>query len=97
DLIAAAKISLGNAANTPNRLAVVSLRQIRQYLGRHREPLADAISKQQSTPRAEVAAGFDKILMAIELFDRLELINDSTRPGEMKLTLRISLIQPLVK
>ncbi len=98
DRILSARISANaKPADGPNRLAVLSLRNLRDYLTKHREPLADAISKQQSTPRAELSGQFDKILMAIELFDRVELINDTKRPGDMKLTLRLSMTQPIIK
>jgi hypothetical protein len=97
DRILAAKVSANAKPGPgPNRLAVMSLRHLREYLSNHREALADAISKQQPAQRAEVLGQFDKILMAIELFDRVELVNNSKRPGEMKLTLRLSMMQPVV-
>ena len=83
--------------NASVRLAIVSFHHLRAYLSTRRNALADLLAARQSTPGGEVLAQIDKILTAIELFDRVELFNTSQRPGELKLTLKVAFTQPLKK
>ncbi len=96
DRILNADLSPARTSGGPNRLLIVSFRQIRKYLKSRRDGIADAVASNQSTSRNDALAQIDKFLMAIELFDRAELLNTSMKPGEMRLTLKVQMIEPFV-
>ena len=96
DRILNADLSAMKSPEGANRLAILSFRHLRDYLTTRRDGIADAVASHQSIPRKEALAQINKILAAIELFDRVELINTSKKPGELKLTLKIQMIEPLV-
>lgn len=96
DRILNADVAGPNSHDGPNRLAIISFRRLRDYLKVRRGDIAGALAKHQSIPRNDALAQIDKILSAIELLDRVELLNASKRPGEMKLTLQIQTMEPLV-
>lgn len=83
---------MSEGANPP--LARCSVRQVREYLTRYRELIANAATTGQQKPPADVADGLGKLAGVLEAFDRADLRYE-TSDGRVALTLRIELAKPL--
>jgi hypothetical protein len=79
----------------PNRLVSVSTRNWRQYLTSRRTDLMATLAAMTAAKPDEVAGQIDRLLMLFELFDRLDLVNESNQPGQMRLSLKLQTVQPL--
>jgi hypothetical protein len=78
--------------NEPNRLITISLRGLSDYVRPRRDELLKHLGAKDDS-----AKQLDHLLMFAELFERLELVNEPARPGQMKLTLKLQPILPLKK
>jgi hypothetical protein len=74
----------------------LSFKAWRAYLRDYRQPLAEAIAKQNQMDPADAAQGLDKLLSGLQFIDRLE-ITQRPSAGQVILTLRVQTAQPLKK
>jgi hypothetical protein len=73
----------------------LSLKDLRRFVKERREPLADFVAAKNQLSREEVGKALDKLLIGLDLLDRLELTQRSTGAGQLTLTLRIHTVEPL--
>jgi hypothetical protein len=80
------------AADEPNRLMIVSLGELARFIVPRRAELLNILGNKDDS-----AKQIDQLLTLAELFERLELVNEPVRPGQMKLTLKLQPVQSLKK
>jgi hypothetical protein len=85
------------AALQPNRIATISLSGWFRYLSTRRGELVSYLPTLTGGKSDEISGQLDQLQMLLELFDRLELVNESARPGQLKLSLKLHPLQPLRK
>jgi hypothetical protein len=81
----------GQAAEIP--LLRMSLRQWDAYLQQSQGPLAKVLAAKNQAPEAEVNQQIDKLRVLLELLDKLEIVNQSQKPGQLVLTARLTFRQ----
>jgi hypothetical protein len=81
----------------PNRFLTFSFRQWHSYLTSRRAALISFLPTVTELKADEVASGIDELTLLFELFDRLELVEESQQPGLLKLSLKLYPLQPLKK
>ncbi len=74
----------------------LSFKAWRAYLKDHRQPLAEAIARQHQMDTADAVQALDRLQSGLQLLDRLE-INQRPSAGQVILTLRVQMSQPLKK
>jgi hypothetical protein len=78
-------------------LVRISFRQLDQYLEQRHGELAKLLEARNQVPAAEGDRQLQKLKMSLELLDSLELVNQSQKPGQLVLCLRIAFREPWKK
>jgi hypothetical protein len=86
----------GDKAGGDVPLLRMSLKELRQYLTKHREPLIAAAAEANKVTPEEARRGLDGLLAVGQLFDRLELSHRASA-GQVTLTLRVQPARSLKK
>ena len=82
------------AAEVP--LLRMSLSTLRDYLKQRREPLVAHSAEKNQISREEAARRLDGLQLGLQFIDRIDLVQRPT-PGQVTLTLRVRMSQPLRK
>jgi hypothetical protein len=83
--------------NEANRFVVFSFRGWNEYLTARRGDLVAFLPKVTDAKGDEIGQQIDQVAMVFELLDRLELVDESSQSGQVKLSLKLFPAQPLKK
>lgn len=81
-------------ARQPAQLLRVSARHLRGYLAAHKSAIAKAAAGYGHQSPTEVESGIDKLAVALEAFDRIE-VRHETEGDLVKLSVHVEMIKPL--
>jgi hypothetical protein len=91
------RLTPAKTAPAEERLVSISFRNIDRYLKDRGDGLKQLLTAQNKMTAEEAERQIAQLRAAMELLDRLELIHDSTKPGQTRLTLRLHFTAPLRK
>ena len=72
----------------------VSAARVRDYLGRHKRAVAEAVAKGSNRPVADVEKELGDLAAALEAFDRIE-VTQSAADGTVRVAVRVEFVKPL--
>jgi hypothetical protein len=85
-----AKAATENSPAAEIPLVRMSLRQWDAYLQKSQAPLVKFLAAKNQAPEADLNQQFDKLRMVLELLDKVEIVHQTQKPGQLVLSARLT-------